>query len=779
MNTLHAVLGGGIQAYAVKPLLKIASLFVLSAYLASCGGGSGGSSEIGGGMPGTGPGAGTGATTDPAALFGLAGFSLCGQEGGTIDLKVKTHLAYGASGAFVYLFNQLGTVKLDNTTFGSDPIFGTGKSVYCKVVVEGADAGVFATAVGKIKQHLQGSITLTAAEINQQAGLMASSMLTVIDSEAGLADALAILDLYEKKEGVLFIAAKTKGGFQNRPGSADGFELARAVFALQQGIFDHAFTPTTFAKYKQLLSSKKFNTSDFYPGKVKVAADASKTYTARINASMPKYVGLRSAWSTMPALRPTGYYLAAGDVATVTVPASMVGKGFTIRVGAHKQDKNGSNPVRRFFRISKTYPITSASTEVANPFGGGIYINTPYLADAGLVDVQIKNAVPAPFFSATTHNKTTLADWLATQRNNPAPWADFESDKFMMQVPTSFIYNYADPVALMQDWDNRLDTVSRLTGRPLVRNNTILYIQPDTDIMFSGYGIGYPAINNAYDPNAATDGNNKSWFLTPGVNSFWDTEFHELGHAELFGNFPGEGEAAVNVLAAAVYNKNYGLNIDTAFGKSFFNQPHITREQAALNWMVTPNFRDGKAMDISNTTKDEVRYQHRGWAKYVEIADLFTWGALERFNAEENRVADLAVPPASDGLSGVDSRIFRMSKEAGVDLTPLIHFWGVQPVDAVKLKAQMTAANLKPSALIYDRLVKYQSIIPMDNAAFKTHAAVFLNKPASAITAGESPDYAEGWYFVWLPKYAQAEGQAAQAAMTAILTKYFPSGRPQ
>jgi hypothetical protein len=348
----------------------------------------------------------------------------------------------------------------------------------------------------------------------------------------------------------------------------------------------------------------------------------------------------------------------------------------------------------------------------------------------------------------------------------------------MMQVPTNFIYNYADPVALMSDWDARLDTVSKLTGRPLVRNNTILYIQPDTDIMFSGFGIGYPAINNAYDPNAATDGNNKSWFLTPGVNGFWDTEFHELGHAELFSNFPGEGEAAVNLLAAAVYSKTYGLDIDLAFGKSFFNQPHINREQAALNWMVTPNFRDGKAMDISNTTKDEVRYQHRGWGKYVEIAALFGWGAIERFYLEENRVAGLAVPPASDGLSTVDSRIFRLSKEAGVDLTSLIHFWGVQPVDAVKLKAQMTASNLKPSALIYDRLVKYQSIIPMDNAAFKTHAGIFLNKPASAITAGQSPDYGEGWYFVWLPKYSEVEGQAAQAAMAAILAKYFPTGRP-
>ncbi len=756
------------QALKKGRFTKITSLFLLSIYLVSCGGSSSTTAPASSAAT-----SGGGTTPISSSPFGLDGFTQCGSEGVTIDLKVKTHLAYGNNNAFVYLFNQIGSVLLNGATFGSDPIFGTAKLVYCKPVVDGADAPVFIGAMAKLKLHLTGESVLTAAQINEQASVLGATMFTLTDSEATLTEALAIVDLYEKKEGIFFIGAKTKGGFANKPGSTDGFELARAIFMLQQGIHDLAFAPTAFTKYRTLLGAKKFNTSDFYPGKVKLAADASRTYTAKINASMPKYVGKPTAWSTTSALRPTGYYLAAGDVATVTVPAAMVNKGFTIQVGAHKQDKTGSNPVRRFFRISNKFPITSVTTEIANPFGGGIYINTPYLADAGLVDVQIKNAVPAPFFSATAHNKTTLTDWLTTQRNNPAPWADFESDKFMMQVPTNFIYNYADPVTLMQDWDMRLDAVSELIGQPLVRNNTILYIQPDTDIMFSAYGIGYPAINNPYDPSAATDGNNKSWFLTPG-NEFWETEFHELGHAQLFSNFPGEGEAEVNLLAAAVRNKKYGVDIDLAFGRSFVNQAQISREQAALNWMVTPNFRAGKAMDISNTTKDEVRYQHRGWAKYVEIAALFGWSALEKFYLQEN--LDFVTPVASDGLSGVDSRIFRLSKSAGVDLTPLIHFWGVQPVDKAKLALAISGAGLKPSALIYDRLMKYQAIIPMDNAAFTAHAKTFLNK--TVITAGQSPDYGEGWYFVWLPLYDATLGNAAQLAMSNIITQYFPAGRP-
>ena len=414
-----------------------------------------------------------------------------------------------------------------------------------------------------------------------------------------------------------------------------------------------------------------------------------------------------------------------------------------------------------------------ATTEIANPFGGGIYINTPYLADAGIVDVQIKNAVPAPFFSATAHNKTTLAEWVATQRNNPAPWADFETDKFMMQVPTGFIYNYADPVELIRHWDMRLDAVSDLIGQLLVRNNTVPYLQIDTDIMFSGYGIGYPAINNTFDPNAATDGNQKARYLNAS-SEFWETEFHELGHAQPFTNFPGEGEAEVNLLAAAVWNRKYGMDLDLAFGKSFLNLAQISREQAALDWMVTPNFRAGKPMDISNTTKDEVRYQHRGYAKYVEVAALFGWSALDKFYLQKN--LDFITPVASDGLSEIDSRILKMSKAAGADLTPLIHFWGVQPVDGALLAKAMSAAGLKPSAAIYDRLVKYQSIIPLDNAAFTAHAKVLLGK--SVITAGASPDYGEGWYFDWLPQYGVSHGKAAQVAMAGILHKYFPGGRP-
>jgi len=131
----------------------------------------------------------------------------------------------------------------------------------------------------------------------------------------------------------------------------------------------------------------------------------------------------------------------------------------------------------RLDRVSIVYPIEEIRTSIASPLGGGIYIEVPYQADAGIVKVRITNAVRSPFFSARSFDKTTLEQWRTTERHHPGPWADFESDKFMMQVPTKWIYNYDDPVTLMQDWDTSMDQVSELFGLPPVRPKTVLYLQ--------------------------------------------------------------------------------------------------------------------------------------------------------------------------------------------------------------------------------------------------------------------------------------------------------------
>ena len=775
---------------------SIVAVLLATVYLASCGGGGGSTAASAGVSAGASE---SGQVDASSPVFDLKGFKYCGEQGKELNLVVKTHVAFGLDKAdradklesrFVYLYAQKGKLMLTAEAFGNDPIPSLYKKGYCKVVTaDNNDGAVFAAAMAKIKAHLDGSAVLTAEELQDQSDRITQTTYTLADSSANVAQAFSVLNVYDTKEkGAFFLNTKTKGGFPNFSGKADGFEIDRAVLALQQSIFDFAYTPASLATFRDTLVGQKFSSSDWFPGAVKAPAVPGAVYTAKINATMAPDVGLRTAFSQSFARRPTGYYLAAGDIAKITVPDSIPTDGtFKIRVGANVHDKYIKSTIERPFRVSNQFPIVSKVTEIANPYGGGIYIDVPYKANFGTsVDIKIQNAVPSPFFQFTELNKMTNVQW-QTMRNSPAPWADFMSDKVMLTLPTSWIYAYDNPVALMTDWDNRMDVISKLTGKQTLRNNQILYAITDTSLYGDGFGIGYPTGNNDYKPGRATNGNNpaNSWLLIPGRSSFkfGSSEFHELGHAQLFSNFEPEGEAAINLLYVAVVNQLYkgteadgkGGDIDGALGESMGNTRTLGRETAAINWMVTQNFRDGKAMDTTNSEKNEVRYQQRGYAKYVEVAALFGWDKLEKFWGEENRVAI----PGKDPSIETDSRILRMSIAAGVDLTPLIHFWGIQPNDAPKLKAAIAAASLPSSAAIYDRLKIYQGLIPMTNAAFKTHAAVFLDKPTASISgAGKSLDYGEGWYSVWLNTYGASEGQAAQTAMNNILAKYFPNGKP-
>lgn len=703
---------------------------------------------------------------------GPPGYTYCADENESFTLPAVCHVAYGAQGKFNYLYGQSGTITFDNATFG-DPIGGVVKSGYYKIVTgDPQSISRLSWAIQSLLNHLNNTNPLTPVQINAVADTIQEHIFVIGDTLPLVLEAFELVDYYESNRGPMFLNTETQGGFPNEFGATDGYEEARAVFKIQQGILDYIYTPGNVIRYLQVLEGRKFMTADFFPGVCPVPVNPATTYTARINGTMPTEYGKRTAWSSTPARRPTGYYLAPGSIGTVKVPADMVNKDFKILVGAHTFQRTGNNPVRRFFRVTNTFSITDTITQVANPFGGGIYIITPYEADLGIVEVQLTNVVPAPFFSAKTFSQTTLEEWQDVQRHNPAPWADFESDKYMMQVPTSWIYNYDDPVTLMQDWDNRMDVVSTLLGYPVMRNHAILYLQVDTDIMYPFYGIGNPQINNTYNPLQAENGNKNHWFLRPG-DSFWETEFHEMGHAQLFSKFPGETEAVVNLPAAAIFNRLYGMDIDTALGRSFGENPQITRDQAALNWMVTPNFRAGNPMDISNTTKDEVRYQQRGYAKYVEMAALFGWELIDSFYKQEQ--LDFINQVAGDGLVEADSRVFRFSKIAGADLRPLIHFWGLHPYDSTALRVAINSENLMPSKLICDRLTHYQSIIPLDNAAFRDHANTFFG---GSVPAGGDPDYGSGWYNIWLPMYNETHGTQAVEAMQDIIDLYFPEGCP-
>lgn len=89
----------------------------------------------------------------------------------------------------------------------------------------------------------------------------------------------------------------------------------------------------------------------------------------------------------------------------------------------------------RMDRIAVWAYVTSATTLVANPLGGSVYILVPRGASLGRVNVSISgDVVRAPLFQRTSITQHTNEEW-ALSRTSPGPWADFETDTFMMTVP--------------------------------------------------------------------------------------------------------------------------------------------------------------------------------------------------------------------------------------------------------------------------------------------------------------------------------------------------------
>lgn len=461
-----------------------------------------------------------------------------------------------------------------------------------------------------------------------------------------------LIGAYEASDyGPLFMRDDTRRGFA-REGVADGHAVSRAMFAVQQAVLTNIFgdSRVVAACADSLLAGERWLTSAYWPGSVEEIPNSELVHAIELSGVVPPLWGKPVAFNRDPARKPTGMYLVPGGVAMITVPQSIVDAGeFAIRVNAHSSDHSNKATHKRLDRVSIRFEIVATTIRVAHPLGGGIYIDVPYLANEGLFTVTVTgDVVEAPFFSATAHRPAEAAGW-NRRRTAPAPWADFETDKFMMQVPRSWVHGYsADEMAsLALRWDRAMDGVSELDGYAGLgsdgvyrRNRKVMYLQTDVHIKHGAHGIGYPQINViSAAPGAGPegDGRSRNWMVTDPTG--FEIEWHELGHAELPTMFRGETEAIPNLLHAYVTNVKENVSIDTAFAQSFgpsYGVPGFTPDDAARHWMVTVNFRDDRDMDHSNTEHDQIRYQHRGYAKYIDIARLWGWQKLIDFNRQNN-----------------------------------------------------------------------------------------------------------------------------------------------
>ncbi len=644
---------------------------------------------------------------------------------------------------------------------------------YATAVLNCSDScGMIQNALNDLQAHINADITLSAEELTVLRNIFTLFPECLASSEANILLSKSVVADYDDKIGALFTTPNTENGFSKNPAFAPGLELERAMLALQQGIFDHVFTTDVYLEYPHHINSWKYGACYSFPGYTDPPADSSLSISALIRANFEDPDGMNPYYDINQdrmehALRPTGLYLSPGSVASITVPGSLVGKDYWVRVGSHDWDLTDRTEFRRFDRISKRFAFDSTTVEVFNPFGGAISILVPYGANDGIVEVSVNNGVEAPFFSLKSFYESP--DFSA-ELSKPGPWAVFETDNVMFTIPKhSIVPGQYDLMQAMLDWETAVRGVNSILARQIIPDKHNMYMIADVDIRFGAYSIGYPMSNT---PLNYSDVPGPAYFINgPGPDD--ETNFHETGHALAISKFAGEEEALVNFPYIMAMNYGLGVDLNEAVNYSFVPNT-FDIDKTATHRMVSNTF--GSERDISNTTKDEVRYQHRGYGHYFEIVNILGWCPLRNFWKQESIDFENGIIHGINDQD-IDGRILRMSVAAQADLRPLFHVFGILPRDADSLQIALNQAGVLPSLKIYKRLQSYFDLIPADNEAFVNYAlSVYPDLYSEGPTA--DPDYGTGWHYLKSLVYDTAEARERADILQSIITTYYPNGEP-
>ena len=381
-----------------------------------------------------------------------------------------------------------------------------------------------------------------------------------------------------------------------------------------------------------------------FPGEVPAnATRISRTVTIDGNQSgLPGNFGYSQARSHVRMT--TGLYAAPGEVVTVTLPAELVDSGTYVLVGAHSDGLWGKSQLHRHPQIVRWWYVDDASMEVGNAFGGPIYIAIEPGSTLGDFQVIISNAVRAPLFVL---NETSDFEWIYSESENPAPWAELVSNEFIMTVPSHEIRDLVNPTELMEWWDVALEMEHELYGYlPWPRvERAVFDAQISAGWMHSGYPFMAHDLSVEGVVNVSYMSENGDWGM-----------FHELGHNHQWmpSTLPGTTETSCNFASVHLMEDLVGVEGHGAVDPA-------QRESRMRNY-----FDDGS--NISNWSV---------WTAldtYLIIKEEWGWGPITAaLNVYYSLPADEV--PVGD-FAEFNAWVLHLSNATGYNLAPYHEAWG-------------------------------------------------------------------------------------------------------
>ncbi|MEC7721070.1 MAG: M60 family metallopeptidase [Candidatus Thermoplasmatota archaeon] len=381
-----------------------------------------------------------------------------------------------------------------------------------------------------------------------------------------------------------------------------------------------------------------------FPGEVPAnATRITRTVTIDGNQSgLPSNFGYAGARAHVR--MSTGLYAAPGDIVTVSLPNHTVDSGAYVLVGAHSDNLWSKSQLHRHPQIVRWWYINHQTMQVGNAFGGPIYIAIEPGSALGDLQVTISNAVKAPMFVL---GETSDFEWIYSESENPAPWAELVSNNFIMTVPSHEIRDLSNPTELMEWWDLALEMEHDLYGYlPWPRVERAVF---DAQISAGWMHSGYPFMAHDLSVDGVVNVTHMS------ENGDWGM-FHELGHNHQWmpSTLPGTTETSCNFASVHLMEDLVGVEGHGA----------VDPQQRASR--MRDYFDDGS--NITNWTV---------WTAldtYLIIKEEWNWTPITQALSVYYTLPSSEVP--TNGDEEFNAWVLHLSNATGYNLAPYHAAWG-------------------------------------------------------------------------------------------------------
>lgn len=389
------------------------------------------------------------------------------------------------------------------------------------------------------------------------------------------------------------------------------------------------------------------------------ALAAAQDFPGPVPSEAERLQGVKVAVKTgVPDWNSTGLYAAPGEKITVRVDESVfkgLPRPLKIRVGAHSDKNWRLDEWKRYPEISLEKTLESPEMEIANPFGGLIYVVVPRgIESAGLgkIEVEISGATRAPRF---IRGETSLEEWKKI-REYPAPWAELQGTNVVVTLPSSVVRELDNPQELMTVWDQALDLIAEFSSTP-TRRERPERICCDRQISAGYMHSGYPVMTWMDVQNDLADA---AKLKTQGNWGF----FHEFGHNHQSSHWTFEGttEVTVNYFTLYVMEKLCGLAPADARVAALGKEARVKRFKRYVEEEKT-SFEVWKSDPFLALSMTVQMLEAFGWEPFIRTID-------------EYRKAPQAELPKNDDQKR-DQWMTRLSRNAGWNLGPFFEKWGV------------------------------------------------------------------------------------------------------